>query len=417
MSRQNDARLPCEDISMKSIGKVLESYKGFGPGFDFLRIGLALSIIAWHVATLTGHREAARSTPFWFAEYFLVPMFFMLSGFLVAGSGMRLNLQNFILNRVVRIVPALAVDIVFAALILGPLLTIVPLVEYFTGRTFFTYFLNIFGWPHYLLPGVFETNFSIGVNGSLWTVPYEIGCYVIFAGLIHFNVIRKPAMVTVLTVLLTLAAITVDLSGALQALGAHSAPGRILNFLFLDRGARLWPSFLIGILFYQFRYSVPFDRRLLGLVLAVCVGFAVFGKFDSFFDSTVFHAFMLPLLGYVMVYLGLSPIPIPALFKKGDYSYGLYLYHVPFIQALLCLFPNTWYGGWWWTLYFASVPVALAVAMFSWHVVEKPTLRLRKKFSFAVTMREQTEAAAAKPQPNAPGVAAEPRLAFRSPAE
>jgi peptidoglycan/LPS O-acetylase OafA/YrhL len=209
----------------------------------------------------------------------------------------------------------------------------------------------------------------------------------------------------------------VDLSGALQALGAHSAPGRILNFLFLDRGARLWPSFLIGILFYQFRYSVPFDRRLLGLVLAVCVGFAVFGKFDSFFDSTVFHAFMLPLLGYVMVYLGLSPIPIPALFKKGDYSYGLYLYHVPFIQALLCLFPNTWYGGWWWTLYFASVPVALAVAMFSWHVVEKPTLRLRKKFSFAVTMREQTEAAAAKPQPNAPGVAAEPRLAFRSPAE
>lgn len=243
----------------ESIGKVLDGYKGFGPGFDFLRIFLALSIIGWHVATLTGHRELARSTPFWFAEYVLVPMFFMLSGFLVAGSGMRLDLQNFLLNRVVRIVPALAVDIVFAALILGPFLTTLPLAEYFTGRTFYTYFLNILGWPHYLLPGVFKTNYSIGVNGSLWTVPYEIGCYVIFAGLICFNVIRRPGLVAAFTVLLVLAAVVVELSGVTEALGAQSWPAKVLDFLFLEKGARLWPSFLIGILFYQFRYSVPFN--------------------------------------------------------------------------------------------------------------------------------------------------------------
>lgn len=127
--------------------------------------------------------------------------------------------------------------------------------------------------------------------------------------------------------------------------------------------------------------------------MAVCAGFAVLGDFDTFFDSTVFHALMLPPLGYVTVYLGLSRIPVPAIFKTGDYSYGLYLYHVPFIQALLSLFPGAWYGDWWWSLYFAAVPVALVVAMFSWHIVEKPTLRLRKKFSFAVTVREQAEAA------------------------
>ncbi|TCZ66112.1 acyltransferase family protein [Roseicella aquatilis] len=398
---------------MKSVGKVLDGYKGFGPGFDFLRIFLALAIIAWHVATLTGHRDIARSTPFWFAEYSLVPMFFMLSGFLVAGSGMRLDLKNFILNRTVRIVPALAVDIFFAALIIGPLLTTLPITHYFMGRTFYTYFLNILGWPHYLLPGVFETNFSTGVNGSLWTVPYEIGCYVIFSFLIYFNIIRRPHQVAVMTVLLLLTAIVIEMSGLVDAVGPRSGWEKTLDFLFLEKGARLWPSFLIGILFYQFRYLVPFDRRLLAAVLAICISFAILGDFGTFFDSTVFHAFMLPLLGYIMVFLGLSQIPVPKLFRTGDYSYGLYLYHVPFIQALLALFPATWYGGWWWTLYFAAVPVALIVAILSWHVVEKPALRLRKKFSFAVTMREQAESTAPKPHLSATSASA----AFSSPAE
>jgi peptidoglycan/LPS O-acetylase OafA/YrhL len=142
--------------AMASVGTVLDAQNGYGAGFDFLRIFLALSIVAWHTATLTGHRDLARSTSFWFAEYFLVPCFFMLSGFLVAGSGMRLSLREFCLNRLIRICPALFVDVCFSALVIGPIVTVLPLSIYFLGRTFFTYGLNVVGWPHYLLPGVFE---------------------------------------------------------------------------------------------------------------------------------------------------------------------------------------------------------------------------------------------------------------------
>jgi peptidoglycan/LPS O-acetylase OafA/YrhL len=71
---------------MQTLGSALDEQKDFGQGFDFLRIFLATGITAWHTAQLSGHLETARASAFWFSEYMLVPMFFALSGFLVAGS-------------------------------------------------------------------------------------------------------------------------------------------------------------------------------------------------------------------------------------------------------------------------------------------------------------------------------------------
>jgi peptidoglycan/LPS O-acetylase OafA/YrhL len=111
---------------MQTLGSALDEQKGFGQGFDFLRIFLATGIIAWHTAQLSGHLDVARASAFWFSEYMLVPMFFALSGFLVAGSSMRLSAKNFLFNRAARIIPALVADIVFAALLIGPLVTTLP---------------------------------------------------------------------------------------------------------------------------------------------------------------------------------------------------------------------------------------------------------------------------------------------------
>ena len=279
---------------------------------------------------------------------------------------------------------------------LGPLLTTLPLAEYFGSPAFFSYFLNILGWPHYLLPGVFEQNPSVGVNYSLWTVPYEIGCYVIFSGIIFFGMVRSSSKVAACTVLLLLTAVVVQYSGIIPALGARSFPGKLLDFLFIDRGAKLWPAFLIGILYYQLRYRIPYDRRIFFAWSQSASPRRRSATTRSFYKNTLFHLLMLPVLGYMTVFIGLTPIGMPGLFKRGDYSYGLYLYHMPFLQALICLFPGIWAADLWWTLFFAAAPVSLLAAMLSWHFVEKPTLRLRKKFSFTAA---RSEAEAAKPAP------------------
>jgi peptidoglycan/LPS O-acetylase OafA/YrhL len=150
--------------------------------------------------------------------------------------------------------------------------------------------------------------------------------------------------------------------------------------LFLFRGSLLWPSFLIGVVLYQLRYYVPFSKTAaIGLA---CVGAFVsaFGDNETLFSNPSVHAIILPLLGYLTVMIGLSPMPRLPGFGTGDYSYGLYLYHVPFLQLLIHYFPETWIGDRWWTLFFVGFPVALTAAVISWHLFEYPVLKFRNSF-------------------------------------
>jgi peptidoglycan/LPS O-acetylase OafA/YrhL len=365
---------------MQTLGSTLDEQKGFGQGFDFLRIFLATGIIAWHTASLSGHVETARASAFWFSEYMLVPMFFALSGFLVAGSSMRLSAKNFLLNRTARIVPALAADIVFAALLIGPLVTTLPARLYFTDPVFFRYFLNIAGFIHFSLPGVFENNPSPEVNGALWTVPFEIACYVILTGLMISGAIKRPRFVPLLTCTVLIVGIPLRLLTSHLVSDHASFLEKLAMDLFLFRGSLLWPSFLIGIVFYQLRYYVPFSKMAAIALVCVAILASVFGNGAVLLGNPSAHAIILPLLGYLTVMIGLSPMPRLPGFGTGDYSYGLYLYHVPFLQLLIHYFPHAWAGEWWWTLFLVGFPLALTAAVISWHFFEYPALKLRNSF-------------------------------------
>jgi peptidoglycan/LPS O-acetylase OafA/YrhL len=365
---------------MRTLGSALDEQKGFGQGFDFLRIFLATGIIAWHIPKLTGHEETARASIFWFSEYMLVPMFFALSGFLVAGSSMRLSARNFMLNRAARILPALIVDIIFAALLIGPLVTTLPAKQYFTDPTFLSYFLNIVGWMHYSLPGVFETNPLPEVNGALWTVPFEIACYIILVGLMISGAIKRPKLVLLFTCAVLIVGIPLRLMTSRLVSDNATFLESLAMDLFLFRSSLLWPSFLIGIALYQLRYYVPFSKEVTIGLVCVAMLVSVFGDQDVLLRSPPVYAVMLPLLGYLTVTIGLSPMPRLPGFGSGDYSYGLYLYHTPFLQLLIHCFPDAWTGDRWWTLFLAGFPLSLAAAVISWHLFEYPVLKLRNSF-------------------------------------
>ena len=63
---------------------------------------------------------------------------------------------------------------------------------------------------------------------------------------------------------------------------------------------------------------------------------------------------------------------------RGDYSYGVYLYGFPIGQALVTIWPQFIVRGWW--LLPAATFATFAFAIFSWHVVERPFLSLRRLF-------------------------------------
>ena len=381
---------------MKTFEAVLKQHKGLGPGFDFLRIALAVSIVAFHAFILSDN-PWIRQTPAWFAEYAQVPMFFALSGFLVAGSAMRLSLRNFLINRSLRIIPALGVDVMICALIIGPLTTAVSLSGYFSDRQFFQYFLNVSGWIHYDLPGVFKDHPTTFVNGALWTVPYEMFCYMIMSALIITRWVTKPARVAALAIGLYCIGMLVEkLSGHLPA---SLLPA--LEFAFVSRGSQLLLAFVVGILFYQIKAWLPYSWAIFAACCAICL-YAAIELPSGMQDAVANRLIGIPVLVYMTVFIGLTPVPVPKLIRSGDYSYGVYLYHDPLLQVIIGLFPAVAlipsYGA---VFVLATGLVAVAaLATFSWIFIEKPILGLRKKFSFVARIRGvESEAGAASAPP------------------
>ncbi len=393
---------------MTSFGTKLTAYKGIGPGFDFARIGLALSVLFIHCSLLgLGGPDAASQPLFpgspmarWAFDAWPLPMFFALSGFLVAASAERLSVGQFLINRALRILPALSVEIVLSALVLGPLLTSVALGQYFSDPRFFSYFLNILGNIHYELPGLFLSNPQPGiVNGSLWTVPHEISCYAILTACLVVGLFRRRHLMLLATLALFGLSIAIYLCDRFGVVLPHHQQ---LVYIFVTRGAaRLVPLFLTGILFYQYREMIPHKAGIAIAAIGSYIAACFFGSPD-WAANPIFCVLTAPAFAYVVAYVGLSPAFSIKALGHGDYSYGIYLYGYPLQQAMIQLMPWLKSTA---AFFLLSAFAASVMAAFSWHMIEKPVLRLRKKFSLTAQLHA---APAPAPKPAAPAGFAHP---------
>jgi peptidoglycan/LPS O-acetylase OafA/YrhL len=373
---------------MRNLAQELHLNKGIGPGFHFLRHALALAILVYHsyVFTYFGHGmthlkghllENARelSNREFVVEllrpglYALVGAFFILSGFLVAGSARRTrNASQFLWFRTLRIVPALAVEVTLSALLLGALFTQHTLANYFTDQAFFKYFLNIFGIVSFKLPGVFTENpLPQVVNPNLWTLPAEFRCYAIMLGLIAFGVISERKKFGSLFLLVILILI---LAGLLMPSACVSRRG---TFCFTD-----WfivYLFFVGIMFYVYADKIVLNAKM----FLVCgIAYFVLVIINQFICDIFAGIF----LAYCVVYMGMTRYSFFERHVKGDYSYGIYLYGAPITQAIIAVVhpilgimdtpANVAF------ITVISVITTIGFSYGSWELVERHALRLKK---------------------------------------
>ena len=344
----------------ETIGQRLARRGGSTTGFDYLRIGLAIAVVFWH--SLETSYSDGTSVRVWHAARgvisLILPAFFSLSGFLVCGSLIRTkSIWVFLTHRAVRIIPALSVEILLSALILGPALTTLPIQDYFKDGHFWLYFLNLVGDIHYILPGLFASNPNPSiVNKSLWTIPYELECYLALLILSYVGLVKRAVWLALLSLSVCVSmCLFVDLTNA-AILGSIGPPGRLLVL-----------SFLTGISLYLLRDKVTLSPTL--LYVATCAAII------SLSYSRLMFLSPLP-VAYLTVWLGLrTPRHIPVL-MDGDYSYGLYLFAYPLQQTYSALFirQRHWYIN-------AAVTIILGLlyAALSWHLVEKRVLSHRKR--------------------------------------
>ncbi|MGX9147707.1 acyltransferase family protein [Mesorhizobium sp. 128a] len=328
-------------------------------GFDYLRLFLSISVLLSHSIGICYGWSAPIVIWLWHGPphpmlYFIVPSFFALSGFLVAGSLERNTVPAFLTLRFIRIFPALCVEVLISALFLGTLLTSLSLRDYFSHPEFWRYLGNIVGWVHFDLPGVFENRPPPNrVNGSLWTVPFELNCYIAIAALGMAGLVKRPMLFT---------------SAAAFGMLALSAKAAFTGFFIVGGnapGGVLILSFLFGAAIYLVRNTLPFSFPLFVLSFTLSL--------VCFYFGAMFY-FATPFVAYSTAYIGLLNPRRTLLVRGADYSYGIYLYGYPFQQAAFQLLP----GGTFWLLNIVyTVLSSGAAACLSWTFVERRVLDRR----------------------------------------
>lgn len=357
---------------MQTFQDRLDAVGGFGPGFDLVRLVLCYEVMVWHCVSLAGGDiDAWRATPLWLPFDLMVPMFFTLSGFLVTASATRLPAVPYLLNRGARILPALFAVVGFAMLVSGPLVTTLPLADYVADPLFRRYLTNLAGWPSYLLPGVFETNAYPGVvNGSLWTVRWEIGCYLMMAIMVACGIVRRAWVVPLLA--LVWAAVPVLLGPVREWAGGPAAP--VLRQVF-SAGGMLFPYFLGGATIWLYRHRIPWHGGVAAACAAVLLAAALLFDGRTVAANPLKSLLLIAPSAYLIAWAGLQRLAVPRVYRGGDYSYGVYLWHFPVLQTLQHFLAI---DQWWQLLLVGFLPVTLLAAA-SWHAIESPVLAARKR--------------------------------------
>jgi peptidoglycan/LPS O-acetylase OafA/YrhL len=344
--------------------------KGRSSGFDYLRLSLAVAVALDHIpyiATgLTPSQAALKlGLPAPFDTYLahavgavtsnLLPMFFALSGFLVAGSLERCQtLAAFIGLRMIRIFPALMVEVILSALLIGPIVTRVSISHYLSSPLLLTYFLNLTGEVHYILPGVFIDSPDRSVNGQLWSIPYELLCYASLVAMVLIGGRKNRVIVLVLT----------TLSIVIFVMRYTWRHGFDVG-LYVPSGLTLIWCFLAGVNFYQYRDRIRHGDALgavslTGALLTTQVGGAL--------------SLLAPIfVAYLTAYIGLMNPNRIFVLDGADYSYGIYLYHWVIQQSVMQFIVRRWTVG----LLF-GLPLTFLVAALSWHAIESRVVGLRR---------------------------------------
>ncbi|MEI8021293.1 MAG: acyltransferase, partial [Schlesneria sp.] len=147
--------------------------------FDLIRLLAALQVVychtCWHLGITSGIGDPTLAN---FIHWFPgVPIFFTISGFLISRSWERSdNWREYATKRVLRIYPALWVQLAVGILITTAFGVVTPSLA--TCPSFGLWIVAQSTFVQVYNPS-FMRGFGLGVlNGSLWTIPVELGFYV-----------------------------------------------------------------------------------------------------------------------------------------------------------------------------------------------------------------------------------------------
>jgi peptidoglycan/LPS O-acetylase OafA/YrhL len=334
--------------------------QGRDNNLNVIRALAALAVLVSHaypIALGTGAEQPLEALIGHTLGTMAVYAFFVISGFLIAMSYLRSRTKaKFIQARVLRLVPGLVVSLLVVGFVMGPFVTTLPTMTYLTHPETWTAVLRnaTLIKLQFTLPGVFETQPYPTVQGSIWTLIYEVLCYVgVFLlgilGLLQKRVIGTAVLCVYIALWVVKEAIGITIHPRIDTLYELSVP------------------FMLGTLIYLWQHKIPMS--LLGVIAIIAACWLL--RSTPLYDITLHIA-----LAYTIFWLAYVPGGIIRAYNHlGDYSYGIYIYAFP-AQGLA-----VWLYGPQSPLMNMAIALPLTVipSILSWHYVEKPALDLRHR--------------------------------------
>lgn len=294
------------------------------------------------MAVIWGHQDNAMQ---WIADS-AVLCFFVVSGLLVSRSWFAdPNLWRFFQRRFLRIWPGLALVVVVSAASAyyfssGPWASMERLAAEFYLRNLL---LSIFDWSFFPWR-------PVGMNGSLWTLPFEVDLYgaLVLLGLFGRRFFFIGALATCAAAFLA-----IPINASQSSLGSA------------------WSLYFAGFFFAGALLGAwPHWQRDWIVSLLVLIGASMFALGQA-------NAGRLILIPILVVAIGGRSWPVlRSLSRYGDLSYGTYIWAWPVHQVVRLWLPSTLPV---WIQLAAVIPLTLACAFMSWHVVEKTALRMKPR--------------------------------------
>lgn len=293
-----------------------------------------------------------------FSSKIAVDCFFIISGYLVYAS-YNTSKERYFLRRVLRILPAYLVLIVFQALLvifLSPsAMPILTWIKYFLAHLAFLNFLYpTFGNLFDSLPLPF-------LNPSLWSLKVEVFFYILVPLVFKWIKYHKTLPIFIVYIL----------SAFWVNIGLNS------SFILSDETlSKVWnhmpPAhmmyFMVGVAAFHFKDFWLYKTKLF---LLPTLALTLLCHYLNWY-------FLTPLFLGAFI-MAVCNVPLPPLqklkFRKQvDISYGIYLYHFPIIQTFLIVFGVNAYG-----YVILALPFTCLIALLSWKAVEFPILNFFKK--------------------------------------
>jgi peptidoglycan/LPS O-acetylase OafA/YrhL len=326
---------------------------------DLIRMILASFVILGHTIAING------KTGYWVdpIKYFFpvtysgaiaVKLFFFISGLVVTNSCLNKNsLVYFIISRTFRILPALLFLLLFSVFFVGPIFTNISLSNYFSSLNGLEYIRNnmIFR-TEYSLPGLFTKNlYNSAINGSLWSLNYEVKCYLVLICVFFIVGGRSKLILNIV-----IGAIFLD----------TILPTRII-FNALDTNPEIY--FLPFSFAYGSFFAINSNKIQINLLI-ITLSFLIY----FIFVGTNYQELLLIIAFCNLIVFASSRKFILKFRPKYDISYGIYLWGF-LVQQIIYFVLGQVYAG----LHFLlALCTSIIFALISFVFIEKPFIDFGK---------------------------------------